>query len=301
MGVGIQVLNYGQGVFEGMKAHRSENGTPLLFRPDRNAARLHDGAIELSMPPVPEEMFLDAVKSVVGANARWIPPLGKGTMYIRPLLIGTGAVLGLAPAPSYTFVIYVSPVGAYFKGGQLTPINLKIEESMHRAGPGGTGGVKTIGNYAPVLKVQYAAKDAGYSDILYLDAVECKYVEEVSSCNIFVVTGKTICTPPLDGTILPGITRRSIIELARDRGYEVLEKNVDWEELQAADEVFCTGTAVVVAPVGSITKAGHRKEYQDGNVGPVSQELYDALTQLQMGLTDDPKGWIVPVDEKFIR
>eukprot|EP00958_Prasinococcus_capsulatus_P012570 scaffold1261_cov377-Prasinococcus_capsulatus_cf.AAC.7 len=201
---------------------------------------------------------------------------------------------------------------------------------MHRAGPGGTGGVKTIGNYAPVLKVQYAAKvghgvaplrrwhvqlprrigtdeppfawqDAGYSDILYLDAVECKYVEEVSSCNIFVVTGKTICTPPLDGTILPGITRRSIIELARDRGYEVLEKNVDWEELQAADEVFCTGTAVVVAPVGSITKAGHRKEYQDGNVGPVSQELYDALTQLQMGLTDDPKGWIVPVDEKFIR
>lgn len=245
-------------------------------------------------------------------------------MYIRPLLIGTGAVLGLAPAPSYTFVIYVSPVGAYFKGGQLTPINLKIEESMHRAGPGGTGGVKTIGNYAPVLKVQYAAKvsallskvrcygvasfhlllalqDAGFSDILYLDAVENKYVEEVSSCNIFVVKGKTISTPPLSGTILPGITRRSIIELASDRGYEVHERNVDWEELQEADEVFCTGTAVVVAPVGSITKGDVRKEYQGGEVGPVSQELYDTLTQLQMGLSEDPKGWVVPVDEKFIR
>jgi len=164
----------------------------------------------------------------------------QGSLYIRPLLIGTGPILGLAPAPEYTFVVYASPVASYFKGGQLTPIDLIVETEYHRAAPGGTGGTKCIGNYSPVLKTQLAAKGSGFSDVVYLDARENKYIEEVSSCNIFVVKGKRISTPPLTGTILPGITRKSIIDLARQRGYQVDERPVPIDEAMQADELFCT-------------------------------------------------------------
>ncbi|KAG0618048.1 hypothetical protein M758_4G035000 [Ceratodon purpureus] len=215
------VLNYGQGVFEGMKAYKTADDRVLMFRPEENALRLVESAERMSMPAPDIETFLNAVKQTVLANKRWIPPAGKGSLYIRPLLIGTGPILGLAPAPEYTFLIYVSPVGTYFKGG-LSPIDLKVETFFHRAAPGGTGAAKTISNYAPVLKTQLAAKGKGYSDVIYLDAVENKYVEEVSSCNIFIVKDKVISTPELAGTILPGITRKSIIQLARSRGYEVL-------------------------------------------------------------------------------
>jgi branched-chain amino acid aminotransferase len=286
------VLNYGQGLFEGMKAYRSEDGRILLFRPEENAMRMISGADRMSMPAPDVNTFVNAVKQTVLANKRWIPPAGKGSLYIRPLLIGTGAVLGLAPAPEYTFLIYVSPVGSYFKGG-LAPIDLKVETYFHRAAPGGTGGVKTISNYAPVLKTQLTAKGKGYSDVLYLDAVENKYVEEVSSCNIFMVKDNVISTPELKGTILPGITRKSVIQLARLRGYEVHERPVTVDELLEADEVFCTGTAVVVNPVGSITYGERRVKYNDGAVGAVSQEVYTALTSLQMGESEDALKWVV--------
>ncbi|KAI9074580.1 hypothetical protein K1719_043421 [Acacia pycnantha] len=284
------VLNYGQGLFEGLKAYRKQDGNILLFRPEENAMRMKIGAERMCMPSPTMEQFVEAVKATVIANRRWIPPSGRGSLYIRPLLMGTGAVLGLAPAPEYTFLIYVSPVGNYFKEG-LAPINLIVEDKLHRATPGGTGGVKTIGNYAAVLWAQSAAKKNGYSDVLYLDCVHNKYLEEVSSSNIFVVKGNVISTPAIGGTILPGITRKSIIDVARSRGFQVEERLVSVDELFDADEVFCTGTAVVVSPVGSITYQGERVTYGEGGVGVVSQQLYSVVTKLQMGLIEDNNKW----------
>ncbi|PIN05239.1 Methionine transaminase [Handroanthus impetiginosus] len=224
------VLNYGQGLFEGLKAYRKHDGSILLFRPEENATRLREGAERMCMPAPTVEQFLEAVRVTVLANERWIPPAGKGSLYIRPLLMGSGAVLGLAPAPEYTFLIYVSPVGNYFK---------------------------------------------------------------VSSCNVFVVKGNLISTPAIKGTILPGITRKSILDVARSQGFQVEECHVTVDELLEADEVFCTGTAVVVSPVGSITYRDKRVTYGSDGVGRVSQQLYSALTSLQMGLTEDKMGWIV--------
>uniref|UniRef100_A0A2P2JD68 Uncharacterized protein MANES_18G051400 n=1 Tax=Rhizophora mucronata TaxID=61149 RepID=A0A2P2JD68_RHIMU len=179
------VLNYGQGVFEGTKAYRKEDGRLLLFRPDQNAIRMMMGADRMCMPCPSIDQFVDAVKQTALANERWVPPPGKGSLYIRPLLMGTGPVLGLAPSPEYTFLVYASPVGNYFKEG-LAPLNLYVEEEFHRASPGGVGGVKSITNYAPVLKAIARAKVKGYSDVLYLDSVTKKNLEEVSSCNIFL-------------------------------------------------------------------------------------------------------------------
>ncbi|MBA0715900.1 hypothetical protein Golax_014776 [Gossypium laxum] len=286
------VLNYGQGLFEGLKAYRKEDGNILLFRPEENALRMRQGAERMCMPAPTVDQFVEAVKETVLANKRWVPPPGKGSLYIRPLLMGSGAVLGLAPAPEYTFLIYVSPVGNYFKEG-VAPINLIVEHELHRATPGGTGGVKTIGNYAAVLKAQSAAKAKGYSDVLYLDCVHKKYLEEVSSCNIFVVKGNVISTPAIKGTILPGITRKSIIDVARSQGIQVEERFVPVDELLDADEVFCTGTAVVVSPVGSITYKGKRVSYGIDGFGAVAQQLYSVLTRLQMGLIDDKMNWTV--------
>ncbi|KAK8962461.1 hypothetical protein KSP40_PGU013494 [Platanthera guangdongensis] len=220
------ILNYGQGLFEGMKAYRKSDGSILLFRPEENALRMRIGAERMCMRAPTVEHFVDAVKQTVLANKRWVPPPGKGALYIRPLLMGSGPVLGLAPAPEYTFIIFVSPVGNYFKEG-LAPLNLIIDTKMHRAIPGGTGGVKAIGNYSPVLKAQAIAKNKGYSDVLYLDSVHKKYVEEVSSCNVFVVKDNIISTPQIKGTILPGITRKSVIEVARRQGFQVEERLVD--------------------------------------------------------------------------
>ncbi|CAL4932156.1 unnamed protein product [Urochloa decumbens] len=289
------VLNYGQGLFEGLKAYRKPDGSILLFRPEENALRMQTGAERMCMPAPSVEQFVDAVKQTVLANKRWVPPTGKGSLYLRPLLMGSGAVLGLAPAPEYTFLIFVSPVGNYFKEG-LAPINLIVEDKFHRATPGGTGSVKTIGNYASVLMAQKIAKEKGYSDVLYLDAVHKKYLEEVSSCNIFVVKGNVICTPSIKGTILPGITRKSIIDVAVSKGFQVEERLVSVDELLDADEVFCTGTAVVVSPVGSITYQGKRVEYGHQSVGVVSQQLYTSLTSLQMGQTEDWMGWTMQLN-----
>ncbi|XP_043719919.1 branched-chain amino acid aminotransferase 2, chloroplastic-like isoform X2 [Telopea speciosissima] len=286
------VLNYGQGLFEGLKAYRKQDGSILLFRPEENALRMWMGADRMCMESPSIEQFVEAIKLTVLANKRWVPPAGKGSLYIRPLLLGSGAVLGLAPAPEYTFLIFVSPVGNYFKEG-LAPIHLIVENEFHRATPGGTGGVKTIGNYAAVLKAQSAAKAKGYSDVLYLDSVHNRYLEEVSSCNVFVVKDSVISTPAIKGTILPGITRKSIIDVALSQGFKVEERLVSVEELLDADEVFCTGTAVVVSPVGSITYLDKRVSYGDRKVGAVSQQLYTALTSLQVGLSEDKMGWTV--------
>jgi branched-chain amino acid aminotransferase len=291
-----QALNYGQAVFEGMKAQRSAAGRTVLFRPGCNAERMAAGAARLSMAAPPHDLFISAVEETVRANAELVPPQGKGSLYLRPLLVGTGPILGLGPAPSYTFVVYCAAVGAYFKGGQLMPIDLVVETRFHRAAPGGMGGTKAAGNYSPVLVTQLAAKREGYADVVYLDAKTDTYLEEVSSCNIFVVKGRRVRTPPLQGTILPGVTRRSVIELARARGYEVEEVAVSVAEAMEADEVFTTGTAVVLSPVGSLTYEGRRRQFgAEGEPTPVALELYSALTALQQEREPDPFGWVHPV------
>ncbi|CAN1289618.1 Branched-chain-amino-acid aminotransferase 2, chloroplastic [Linum perenne] len=255
------VLNYAQGLFEGTKAYRKEDGGIILFRPDQNAMRMMNGAERMCMPCPSVDQFVESVKQTALANKRWVPPYGKGTLYIRPLLLGTGPVLGLAPAPEYTFLVYASPVGNYFK----------------------------------VLKALTKAKSRGFSDVLYLDSVEKKYLEEVSSCNIFILKGKVISTPATRGTILPGVTRKSIIEIARDQGYKVEERLVSVDELLDADEVFCTGTAVVVAPVGSITFQNQRVQYKTG-VETVTWELYSTLVGIQRGVIEDNKGWTLQIN-----
>ena len=232
------VLNYGQGLFEGMKAQRAADDSIVLFRPERNAMRMQEGAKRLGIPPVPEEMFLDAVKQAVLENLRWVPPMGKGALYVRPLLMGSGAILGVAPAPEYRFLVYVSPVGPYFKGG-MKPIALKISDEFHRAAPGGSGGVKAIGNYAPGMVPSKMAKEEGYAEIIYLDAVHHRYIEEVGAANFFCVKDGVISTPELTGTILPGVTRASVIEIAASRGYECREERVDVDDALDADECFC--------------------------------------------------------------
>ncbi|GAA0182667.1 transaminase [Lithospermum erythrorhizon] len=214
------VLNYGQGIFEGIKAYRREDGGIFLFRPEQNAIRMMIGAERMCMQAPSVEQFVDAVKQTALANKRWIPPPGKGSLYIRPLLIGSGPILGLASSPEYTFLVYASPVGNYFKEG-TAPLNLYVDDEVHRASRGGAGGVKSITNYSPVLKAISSAKNMGFSDVLYLDAVNKKYIEEVSSCNIFVVKGNVISTPATNGTILEGITRKSILEVAQDIGFRV--------------------------------------------------------------------------------
>ncbi|CAN1289611.1 Branched-chain-amino-acid aminotransferase 2, chloroplastic, partial [Linum perenne] len=271
------VLNYAQGLFEGTKAYRKEDGGIILFRPDQNAMRMMNGAERMCMPCPSVDQFVESVKQTALANKRWVPPYGKGTLYIRPLLLGTGPVLGLAPAPEYTFLVYASPVGNYFKVSEA--LKLYVEEDYARAAHLGTGGVKTISNYGPVLKALTKAKSRGFSDVLYLDSVEKKYLEEVSSCNIFILKGKVISTPATRGTILPGVE----------------ERLVSVDELLDADEVFCTGTAVVVAPVGSITFQNQRVQYKTG-VETVTWELYSTLVGIQRGVIEDNKGWTLQIN-----
>ncbi|CAH2036307.1 unnamed protein product [Thlaspi arvense] len=287
------------GLFEGLKAYRTEDDRIRLFRPEENARRMQTGADRLCMTPPSLEQFVDSVKQTVLANKKWVwtmnygpmslysdmildlykflkvPPPGKGALYIRPLLIGSGAILGVAPSPEYTFLIYASPVGDYHKVS--SGLNLKVDHKYHRAHSGGTGGVKSCTNYSPVsketpetfhpwqqvVKSMVEAKSSGFSDVLFLDSATGRNIEEVSACNIFIVKGNIVSTPPTSGTILPGITRKSIIELARDLSYQVQERDVSVEELLEAEEAFCTGTAVVVKAVETVTF--HDKKYKDPN------------------------------------
>ncbi|KAH9694933.1 Branched-chain-amino-acid aminotransferase 2 [Citrus sinensis] len=275
------ILNYGQGVFEGLKAYRTEDGRILLFRPEQNALRMQMGADRLRMPSPTIEQFVDAVKHTVVANKQWVPPPGKGSLYIRPLLMGSGPVLGATPAPDYTFLAFASPVGNYHKGY----LNLVVEEKFYRAFPGGTGGVKAIVNYSTVFKPVAEAKAKGFSDVLFLDVKTAKYIEE----------GNVISTPATDGTILPGITRKSVIEIAQILGYQVEERAVAVEELFDSEEVFCTGTAMVVNPVNSITYQGKRIEYKTGPE-TVAQKLYEMLVGIQTGRIEDKMGWTVELN-----
>jgi len=245
------------------------------------------------MTPPTLEQSVEAVKQTVLANKKWVPPPGKGTLYIRPLLLGSGATLGVAPAPEYTFLIYASPVGDYHKVS--SGLNLKVDHKYHRAHSGGTGGVKSCTNYSPVVKSLLEAKSAGFSDVLFLDAATGRNIEELTACNIFIVKGNIVSTPPTSGTILPGVTRKSISELAHDIGYQVEERDVSVDELLEAEEVFCTGTAVVVKAVETVTFHDKKVKYRTGEAA-LSTKLHSMLTNIQMGVVEDKKGWMVDID-----
>ncbi|KAL3941526.1 MAG: hypothetical protein SGARI_000573 [Bacillariaceae sp.] len=292
------VLNYGQALFEGMKAFRQIDGSIALFRPERNALRMQSGAKRFLLPPVPTDVFVSAADSVVRANARWIPPFGKGALYLRPILMGTGEDLGVKPSWESTFCIYCSPVGNYFKGG-LKAIRLQAVRDFSRAAQGGAGHVKASGNYAPAFLAQRAVKSRGFDDVLCLDAATGNTIEEAGASNFFAVfPNNTIYTPSLDSeTILPGVTRASIIELAkRECGCDVIEGPIHLSDLKDACEAFCCGTGASVTPVGSVSvsDADGKEEIEAGVVfgdgetpGPITQRLYELLLDIQMGTNED--------------
>ncbi len=285
-------LNYGQGLFEGMKAHRTVKENIVVFRPRENAKRVNSGCRRLCMPEVPEDLFLAAIRMVVRDNTDYVPPCGKGALYLRPLVFGSGPVLGVKAAPEYTFLIYVSPVGPYFKAG-FSGIHLKVTDRYHRAAQYGTGGVKAIGNYAGGMLPAREVKAEGFAEVVYLDARQEQYLEEVGAANFFLLKGNELATPELDGSILPGITRKSILELAvKEFGLDAVERRVHVEEIYEADEAFCAGTAAVITPILSMTYHDRRREFCGGEVGPKTRGLYDALTGIIGQTRDDPYGWL---------
>jgi branched-chain amino acid aminotransferase len=287
------VLNYGQGLFEGMKAYRTNDGRILLFRPEKNAERAAKGCLRLSMPEIPKNIFMDAVKKVVNDNSDYIPPTEKGALYIRPIIFGSAEGLGVAPSTEYTFMVYCSPVGPYFKGG-LSPIKLIVSTDYHRAPLKGTGGVKAIGNYVPGMLPSGNAKKKGFAEIIYLDAAEEKYVEEVGAANFFAIIDGKIITPKLTGSILPGITRDSVMHIAKEKlEMDIEERRISIDEVMKADEVFCAGTAAIISPIGSITYDGKEYIFSNGDVGNVTRKLYDILTGMQFGTDSDPFNWIL--------
>jgi branched-chain amino acid aminotransferase len=295
------VFHYGQEMFEGLKAYKGENGKCYLFRPDMNAKRTNDTNDRLCIPHIPEEDFVQAVKAVVSIDKDWIPTEPGTSLYVRPFIIATDEYLGVAPSKEYLFIIILSPSGAYYASG-LEPVGIWIEDEYVRAVKGGMGFAKTGGNYAASLIAQVKAHDSGYAQVLWLDGVHRKYIEEVGSMNIFFKIDGKIVTPMLNGSILPGITRNSVITLCKDWGYEVEERLVSVDELIEAqksgklEEVFGTGTAAVISPVGKLRFMDDVMVIGDGSIGKVSQRLYDTVTGIQTGKVEDKFGWRFEVE-----
>lgn len=294
------VYHYGQEMFEGLKAYKGEDGEVYLFRPDMNAKRANASNDRLVIPQIPEEDFVQAVKAVVDVDRDWIPTEPGTSLYVRPFIIATDEFLGVAPSKTYLFMIILSPSGAYYESG-LAPVGIWIEDEYVRAVRGGIGYAKTGGNYAASLIAQQKAHDSGYSQVLWLDGVERKYIEEVGAMNIFFKIDGKVVTPALNGSILPGITRNSTIELCRSWGYEVEERKISAEELLDAqkngtlDEVFGTGTAAVISPVGKLRYQNDVMTINGGQIGMLSQRLYDTITGIQTGRLPDPRGWRIKV------
>lgn len=284
------VLNYGQGLFEGLKAYKNKDGKVALFRHRENVKRMNEGAMRLSMPTYDEDHFMNIIEELVRKNHEYIPPFGKGELYIRPTLWGTTPLLGVAPAKDYGFMVFASPVGPYFKTG-FKPIKLRITRSYHRAAPKGTGNIKYIGNYASGMLPAKKAKAEGLNEVIYLDAVHDKYIEEVGAANFFMVKDNTLYTPET-GSILKGITRDSVITIAKDiLKMEVVEKKISYEEVLDADECFASGTAAVIASIGHVQYGDRVRIYNNMNVGPIAQKLYTILREFQHMQREDVYGW----------
>ena len=290
------VLHYAQETFEGMKAYKTEDGRVLLFRPEMNAKRFANSNRRLCMPEIPVEMFVEAVEKVVAHERDWIPTAEGTSLYIRPFMFATEAAVGVHPSNRYKFMVLLSPVGAYYPEG-VSPVKIYVEDEYVRATKGGTGFTKCGGNYAASIAAQMKAQKLGYTQVLWLDGVERKYVEEVGTMNVMFKIGGKIVTAPCDGTVLPGVTRDSIIHMLESWGYEVEQRHLSIDDLMQAgrdgtlEEAFGTGTAAVISPVGELNYKGEIVTVNDFKTGPLTQRLYDTLTGIQWGKLPDPYGW----------
>ena len=295
------VLHYGQEIFEGLKAYRRKDGGIQMFRPMENALRMNRSAERICMPPLDPEFQVKAMKMLIQLEEDWIPSSEGTSLYLRPMMIADGAELGVHPAKHFLYVIICSPSGAYYKNG-MQPLRIHIEDYYVRAVKGGIGSAKTGGNYAASLKATFDAAEKGFDQVLWLDGRENKYVEEVGAMNMmFVIDGK-IVTAPLEGSILAGVTRKSILQLAQDKGYQTEERRISVQELFDAyergglTEAFGTGTAAVISPVGEMEYQGKSMVLNDHKIGNISQEMYDTLVGIQRGDLPDIYGWTVKLN-----
>ena len=294
---GSTALHYGQQCFEGLKAYRCKDGSINLFRPDQNAKRMQNTCARLLMPQVPTELFIRACKEVIKANEKWVAPYGTGaTLYLRPFVIGVGENIGVRPAPEYIFSVFCCPVGAYFKGG-MKPSNFLVTD-YDRAAPHGTGGVKVGGNYAASLLPHELAAERKFADAIYLDPKTHTKIEEVGAANFFGITRDNKFITPLSPSILPSITKYSLLYLAKERlGMETIEGDVYINELDQFAEAGACGTAAVISPIGGIQYGDDfHVFYSETDVGPITKRLYEELTGIQFGDVEAPEGWIVKVD-----
>ena len=295
------VLHYAQEIFEGLKAYRTAEGKIQLFRPEKNMARMNVSCERLCIPKIDEEFAVKAIKTLVKLDEDWIPTAEGTSLYIRPYIFAVDAHVGVHAAKHLIFAIILSPVGAYYPNG-IEPVKIFVEEKYVRAVVGGTGFTKAGANYAISLKGQEEAEKQGYVQTLWLDGVERKYVEEVGSMNVFFIIGDEVVTPALVGSILGGITRMSIIELLRSKGYTVNERRISIDELVSAHkegklkEAFGTGTAAVISPIGELKYGDTVMTINDSKIGETSQMLYDTLTGIQWGRIEDTMGWIQTVE-----
>ncbi|WP_041706692.1 branched-chain amino acid aminotransferase [Ruminiclostridium cellulolyticum] len=290
------VFHYGQAIFEGLKAYKAKNGHILLFRPEKNMARVNSSNDRLVIPRIDEDFGVQAIKELVNVDSDWIPDAPGTSLYIRPFIIATDPFLGVRPSDTYKFIIILSPVGAYYKEG-INPVKIYVESKYVRAVKGGLGFAKTVANYASSLKAQVEAKHSGYTQVLWLDGVEKKYIEEVGTMNVFFKIDGEVITPSLEGSILPGITRMSTIELLKKSGIKVTERRISIQELYDAhaagklDEAFGTGTAAVISPIGEFSWGEKVITVSNGKIGPVAQKVYDTITGIQNGELEDTFGW----------
>ncbi len=295
------VLHYGQAIFDGLKAFRGDDGQIRLFRADRHAERFNRSARIMCMPEVPVDLVRQSFDALVGLEADWVPRKAGTSLYLRPTIIATDVMLGVHPAHSYLYFLILSPVGSYYKEG-VKPVRILASDTHVRAVRGGTGEAKTAANYAQSLSGQQDAAAAGYTQVLYLDGVHRKYLDEVGTMNIMVRIGDEVITPPLAGTILDGVTRASTLQLMRDWGLKVSERPITIDEVMAAGrdgtlkEMWGTGTAAVVSPVGTLGYKGEDVLINGGVTGELTQKLYDSIVGIQYGRTNDAHGWtsVVP-------
>jgi branched-chain amino acid aminotransferase len=296
----LTALHYGQSIFEGIKAFRTEDGTINIFRPDKHHERLNKSCRRLCIPEIDRDIFLEALNTLVTIDREWVPVKKGNALYIRPLAFGTDAHISVSESETYQFLIMTSPVGAYYKEG-INPVNLMTSSKFVRSAKRGAGNVKTAGNYAASLLPAKKAKEKGFTQVLWLDAGKHKYIEEVGTMNIFFKIDDRLITPPLEGTILGGITRDSVIHLAREWGVEVVERGISIDELFKAyekgllQEAFGTGTAAVISPVGRINHDGAEITLDEKKIGPFAQRLYNELTGIQYGEVEDRHDWIYSV------
>ncbi len=294
-------IHYGQEIFEGLKAYHGKDGGIYLFRAEENIKRLNRSAQRLCMPEVDTAQAMEGMKQLILLEKEWVPRSHGTSLYIRPTMLATEPHLGVRPSNAYLFYIIIGPVGAYYKEG-LNPIRIYVEDFYVRAAKGGTGEIKTAGNYAASLLAAENAKEKGFTQVLWLDSAEHKYVEEVGTMNMFFVIDDEVITAPLTGSILPGITRDSVIQIVKDWGIKVSEKSLAIDEVFEAakserlKEAFGTGTAAVISPVGEITYKGVNHIVAGGNMGELSQKLYDEIVAIQYGEKVDPYGWVTRID-----